>query len=241
MNDWRGQPTLGATIADARARLVAAGCETAGLDARLLAAHIFGSDIATMIGHPERMVGRGGGSPVRSRAAAAPPSGTAGLHPRRAGILELVLARKSGHVDSPPGHGNAGRGGAGVARSRSHGRHGAHSRSRDGQWLPVAGVACRAAGGARRRRRHFAAGAGCRARKRRAPRGWRRGQASSAPIGRARYRGTSTLSSAIPPMSAMPSGMNWPPTFAISSRRWRFAGARTGCRPTEKSLRNCRD
>lgn len=55
MNHWRGQPTLGAAIADARARLVAAGCETAGLDARLLAAHTFGSDIATMIGHPERM------------------------------------------------------------------------------------------------------------------------------------------------------------------------------------------
>jgi release factor glutamine methyltransferase len=50
------QRTLGAAIAYARARLAAAGIETPSLDARLLAAHIFGCDIATMIGHPERMI-----------------------------------------------------------------------------------------------------------------------------------------------------------------------------------------
>jgi release factor glutamine methyltransferase len=51
-----GPPTFGATIADARARLASAGIETPGLEARLIAAHIFGCDMATLIGHPERPV-----------------------------------------------------------------------------------------------------------------------------------------------------------------------------------------
>ena len=48
--------TLDATIADARARLTSAGIEMPGLEARLIAAHIFGCDIATLIGHPERTI-----------------------------------------------------------------------------------------------------------------------------------------------------------------------------------------
>ena len=51
-----GPPTVGATIADARLRLASAGIETPGLEARLIAAHIFACDIATLIGHPERTV-----------------------------------------------------------------------------------------------------------------------------------------------------------------------------------------
>lgn len=51
-----GYRTLGALIGEARARLARAGIETPGLDARLLASHVFGCDIATMIGHPERTI-----------------------------------------------------------------------------------------------------------------------------------------------------------------------------------------
>ena len=46
----------GAAIAGARARLAAAGIETAALDARLLAAHAFGTAMAELIGHPERPI-----------------------------------------------------------------------------------------------------------------------------------------------------------------------------------------
>lgn len=51
-----GRSTLGATIAHARARLTSAGIEMPGVEARLIAAHIFGCDIATLIGHPERTI-----------------------------------------------------------------------------------------------------------------------------------------------------------------------------------------
>ena len=51
-----GPSTLGAMIADARARLTSAGVEIPGLEARLIAAHIFRCDIATLIGNPERTV-----------------------------------------------------------------------------------------------------------------------------------------------------------------------------------------
>jgi release factor glutamine methyltransferase len=47
---------LGAAIGGARARLAAAGIETAALDARLLAAHAFGTAMAELIGHPERPI-----------------------------------------------------------------------------------------------------------------------------------------------------------------------------------------
>ena len=49
--------TLGTAIAEARARLAAAGIPTAGLDARLLAAHVFGCEVGVLIGHPERPIG----------------------------------------------------------------------------------------------------------------------------------------------------------------------------------------
>jgi release factor glutamine methyltransferase len=49
--------TLGTAIAEARARFAAAGIGTAALDARLLAAHVFGCEMAAVIGHPERTVG----------------------------------------------------------------------------------------------------------------------------------------------------------------------------------------
>jgi release factor glutamine methyltransferase len=48
--------TLGAAIAEARVRLFAGGIETPGLDARLLAAHTVGCEMAVLIGHPERAV-----------------------------------------------------------------------------------------------------------------------------------------------------------------------------------------
>ena len=48
--------TLGTAIAEARARLAAAGISTAGLDARLLAAHVFGCEVGVLIGHPERPI-----------------------------------------------------------------------------------------------------------------------------------------------------------------------------------------
>jgi release factor glutamine methyltransferase len=51
-----GTPTLGATIADARLRLASVGIEMPGLEARLIAGHVFGCDIATLIGHPEHTV-----------------------------------------------------------------------------------------------------------------------------------------------------------------------------------------
>ncbi len=49
-------PTLGTAVARARARLAAAGIAAAGLDARLLAAHVFGCGVGVLIGHPERPI-----------------------------------------------------------------------------------------------------------------------------------------------------------------------------------------
>ena len=54
------RPTLGTAVAEARARLAAAGVATAGLDARLLAAHVFGCEVGVLIGRPERPIGSPG-------------------------------------------------------------------------------------------------------------------------------------------------------------------------------------
>jgi release factor glutamine methyltransferase len=51
-----GQRTVGPAIAEARARLAAAGIEAAGLDARLLAAHVFDCGVGVLIGRPERPI-----------------------------------------------------------------------------------------------------------------------------------------------------------------------------------------
>jgi release factor glutamine methyltransferase len=50
------QRTLGTAIAEASARLAAAGIEAAGLDARLLAADVLGCEVGVLIGRPERLI-----------------------------------------------------------------------------------------------------------------------------------------------------------------------------------------
>ena len=88
---------------------------TAGLDARLLAAHVFGCEIGDADRPSGAADGRARGRPaaktlVRRRAAHEPLAYILG----RAGILEPALARDSRHADPAPGHGDAGRSGAGV-------------------------------------------------------------------------------------------------------------------------------